>query len=154
MALKHQKPACVWEWYISQEIHHRLNDKEKVNNFHFQFCFFISGFLIEDIFQEQFFVHYSKVYIFKNASLMLSDWAPCGTILSLVSSIKNPTNSTVRITTIEKENIFVIDILMRVYHLYLGSLSDGCLRSFEYAADHRYSLLTFVPNNTRRCETG
>ena len=31
-ALKVQKPACVWEWYISKEIQHRLKDSEKVNN--------------------------------------------------------------------------------------------------------------------------
>lgn len=30
-ALKIQKPACVWEWYISKEIQHRLQDSEKVN---------------------------------------------------------------------------------------------------------------------------
>lgn len=31
-ALKIQKPACVWEWYISKEIQHRLRDSEKVNS--------------------------------------------------------------------------------------------------------------------------
>jgi len=30
-ALKIQKPACVWEWYISKEIQHRLKVPEKVN---------------------------------------------------------------------------------------------------------------------------
>lgn len=32
-ALKVQKPACLWEWYIGKEIQHRLNDAEKVNHF-------------------------------------------------------------------------------------------------------------------------
>lgn len=30
MALKIQKPACAWEWYISKEIQLRLKDSEKV----------------------------------------------------------------------------------------------------------------------------
>lgn len=30
-AIKVQKPACVWEWYISKEIQYRLKDSEKVN---------------------------------------------------------------------------------------------------------------------------
>jgi len=30
-ALKIQKPACAWEWYISKEIKYRLKDSEKVN---------------------------------------------------------------------------------------------------------------------------
>lgn len=34
-ALKIQKPACAWEWYISKEIQHRLKDSEKVNNLHY-----------------------------------------------------------------------------------------------------------------------
>lgn len=29
-ALKIQKPACLWEWYIFKEIQHRLKDSEKV----------------------------------------------------------------------------------------------------------------------------
>lgn len=31
-ALKIQKPACYWEWYIGKEIQHRLQNSEMVNN--------------------------------------------------------------------------------------------------------------------------
>jgi len=30
-ALKIQKPACMWEWYIGKEIQYRLKISEKVN---------------------------------------------------------------------------------------------------------------------------
>lgn len=32
-ALKIQKPACAWEWYVSKEIEHRLQDPDKVSTY-------------------------------------------------------------------------------------------------------------------------
>jgi len=32
-ALKIQKPACSWEWYICKEIKHRLQDPKKVSTY-------------------------------------------------------------------------------------------------------------------------
>ncbi|XP_065199715.1 mitotic checkpoint serine/threonine-protein kinase BUB1-like [Planococcus citri] len=70
MALKHQEPPCLWEWYINKEIFNRLIDKDKL----------------------QYFIEYSKIYVFKNASLILSDWAPYGNILNLLNVLKNAKN--------------------------------------------------------------
>lgn len=39
-ALKIQKPACMWEWYISKEIQYRLKFPEKVNNFIIYLCIY------------------------------------------------------------------------------------------------------------------
>jgi len=41
-ALKVQKPACAWEWYISKEVQHRLKDSEKVNDlYYFMLIYFV-----------------------------------------------------------------------------------------------------------------
>lgn len=43
MALKIQKPACTWEWYISKEIQQRLKDSEKASKFYIFNCIYCNS---------------------------------------------------------------------------------------------------------------
>lgn len=55
---------------------------------------FLNGFILRFFFpvQRQYFMEYSKMYVYRNGSLMLSDWAPYGNILNLVNNFKSTNN--------------------------------------------------------------
>uniref|UniRef100_A0A1B6F5J3 Protein kinase domain-containing protein n=1 Tax=Cuerna arida TaxID=1464854 RepID=A0A1B6F5J3_9HEMI len=65
VALKQQRPAWEWEWYIVQELQSRLPPNK------------MGGYL-----------HMSNGYVYKNGSILESEWAQYGSILSVVSKLK------------------------------------------------------------------
>jgi len=91
-ALKIQKPACAWEWYISKEVQHRLKDSEKVNNILFYaliFCVYFSFFfMIIFLFKVSYFINMDQMYIFKNGSIISMEFATHGTLLSVIVAYK------------------------------------------------------------------
>ncbi|XP_060855719.1 probable inactive serine/threonine-protein kinase bub1 [Metopolophium dirhodum] len=75
-ALKVQKPACAWEWYISKEVQHRLKDSEKVS----------------------YFINMDQMYVFKNGSIISMEFATHGTLLSVIVAYKTAMNRSIPIT--------------------------------------------------------
>uniref|UniRef100_A0A1B6KB65 Protein kinase domain-containing protein n=1 Tax=Graphocephala atropunctata TaxID=36148 RepID=A0A1B6KB65_9HEMI len=65
VALKQQRPAWEWEWYIVQELQSRLPPS-------------MMGW----------YLHMGNGYIYRNASILESEWAQYGSILSVVNKLK------------------------------------------------------------------
>lgn len=67
VALKVQRPACVWEWYICKEIENRLKPHSPCLHYY---------------------VLPHHIYVFKNSSVLASPWAKYGNLLDLVNMYK------------------------------------------------------------------
>lgn len=88
-ALKIQKPACLWEWYIFKEIQHRLKDSEKVQyTCHYDTCIHknITDYLLS--LQISYFVNMDNIHVFKNGSIISMEFANYGTLLSVILAYK------------------------------------------------------------------
>uniref|UniRef100_A0A8D8V6Q8 Mitotic checkpoint serine/threonine-protein kinase BUB1 n=1 Tax=Cacopsylla melanoneura TaxID=428564 RepID=A0A8D8V6Q8_9HEMI len=76
VALKQQRPACVWEWYISKEVEYRLKPSSPLLHY---------------------FVLPHHIYVFKNSSVLASPWAKFGNLLDLVNVVKVKTGKSLKL---------------------------------------------------------
>lgn len=86
-ALKIEKPACLWEWYIYKEIEFRLKDSKKVSNcINYYNIFVLIIYFISR--QLCYFINMDKMHVFKNGSIISMEFSKYGTLLSAVLAFK------------------------------------------------------------------
>ncbi|CAH0386427.1 unnamed protein product [Bemisia tabaci] len=100
VALKVQKPACPWEWYICKEIQHRLNSKN-----------IAKGFMNPD-----------TAFFFNNGSILVSEWAQYGSLLNIVNVNKVVTNKMLPLGVVLHLTIQILDI---IDHLHSCKIIHG-----------------------------
>ncbi|KAL4135310.1 hypothetical protein QTP88_006926 [Uroleucon formosanum] len=102
-ALKVQKPACAWEWYISKEVQHRLKDPEKVS----------------------YFINMDQMYVFKNGSIISMEFATHGTLLSVILAYKMAMNRSIPITV---GALLVLQVTSALKYLHQCQIIHGDLK--------------------------
>lgn len=103
-ALKVQKPACVWEWYISKEIQHRLKDSEKVLSY---------------------FISMDQMYVFKNGSIISMEFATHGTLLTVILAYKTAMSRSIPITV---GALFILQVTSALKYLHQCQIIHGDLK--------------------------
>lgn len=103
-ALKIQKPACAWEWYISKEIKHRLKDSEKVLSY---------------------FINMDQMFVFKNGSIISMEFATHGTLLSVVLAYKVAMNRSIPITV---GALLILQVTSALKYLHQCQIIHGDLK--------------------------
>ncbi|KAI5704968.1 hypothetical protein M8J75_010522 [Diaphorina citri] len=84
VALKVQRPACVWEWYICKEIENRLKPHSPCLHYY---------------------VLPHHIYVFKNSSVLASPWAKYGNLLDLVNMYKIKMGQSLKLQACLKLNL-------------------------------------------------
>ncbi|CAI6354333.1 unnamed protein product [Macrosiphum euphorbiae] len=102
-ALKVQKPACAWEWYISKEVQHRLKDSEKVS----------------------YFINMDQMFVFKNGSIISMEFATHGTLLSLIVAYKTAMNRSIPITV---GALLILQVTSALKYLHQCQIIHGDLK--------------------------
>ncbi|XP_026817078.1 mitotic checkpoint serine/threonine-protein kinase BUB1-like [Rhopalosiphum maidis] len=103
-ALKIQKPACAWEWYISKEIKHRLKDSEKALSY---------------------FINMDQMFVFKNGSIISMEFATHGTLLSVILAYKVAMNRSIPITV---GALLILQVTSALKYLHQCQIIHGDLK--------------------------
>ncbi|XP_050530497.1 mitotic checkpoint serine/threonine-protein kinase BUB1-like [Daktulosphaira vitifoliae] len=102
-ALKLQKPACAWEWYIGKEIQYRLKETDKIT----------------------YFVNMDNVYLFNNGSIISMEYATHGTLLSVILTYKQAMNRSIPVTVAA---LFASQITSAIKYLHQCQIIHGDLK--------------------------
>ncbi|XP_050431084.1 mitotic checkpoint serine/threonine-protein kinase BUB1 beta-like [Adelges cooleyi] len=102
-ALKLQKPACAWEWYIGKEIQHRLTESDKI----------------------AYFVNMDYIYMFNNGSIISMEYAMHGTLLSVILAYKQAMYRPIPVTVAA---LFASQITSAVKYLHQCQIIHGDLK--------------------------
>ncbi|KAF6215051.1 hypothetical protein GE061_009800 [Apolygus lucorum] len=102
VALKIEKPACKWEYYIAKEIQRRVDTKT------------LSGFM--DI---------KTAYIFSNGSILVTEWAKHGSLLNIINLYKQHTGKVLEpVLSLH----FAIEVTRAVEYLHKCKIIHGDIK--------------------------
>ncbi|XP_014247903.1 mitotic checkpoint serine/threonine-protein kinase BUB1 beta-like isoform X3 [Cimex lectularius] len=119
-ALKVEKPACKWEYYIAKELQRRIVPQMR------------NAFMIVD-----------AAYVYQNGSILRMNWAPYGTLLTLITEHKQKIGKMLDLFVIIHFAIEMIDI---VDSLHKAKIIHGDIKPDNFVLKHLP-----VENETESC---
>ncbi|CAK9799760.1 Mitotic checkpoint serine/threonine-protein kinase BUB1 [Anthophora plagiata] len=111
VALKTQKPAWVWEFYITREIKNRLTNPHMLRGF----------------------MDVTTAYVANNSSVLVSEYSRYGTLLAVINRIKFATG---KLLTEHLVIFFTIEILQIVEYLHKCQIIHGDIKPDNFLLMH------------------